>query len=558
MVNHSPIHCKGQFASTVQLLNLDPHFSLPRQLKMTLVLSVDQVKAVYKDFLKSPKKLNSLLPFLDTLEHCTDLGVFEVSVQAVLGSLRKCIEQGLLFAAPLDGSESVEANPEDQLREWIKDFFWSFVNILLTKLTEEGCIFAETCFEAILAVIEVRYDSDRVDFPNIIYMQLVEACFKTKLGLKLLRQAMQEYSDLRFYGYRNIAKMLTTENCDLEDVFELLLGLPWRVDPSAKESVRREFDPSLEAHGDTKGDTDSAVSSGSSIEYSSTEESEEEDVGDDESLFYLPVTKTETSKNRPLLTTDKGHRHEFSACWMTLLSKCTSMPTVLLLKVLDALDERVMPGLTQPVLLLDFLTESYNTYGWQALGSLWRLMRLYGLDYPNFYPQLYSLITPAISVHLENKHAMLLEMFLRSTHIPASYAASFAKRLAELAVFAPPFRVQSFFIPLIYNLLKRHPMLTQQMLECDSTNVLLADTNRITGVISPLYEILTLARHHHHPLAVHIRQLFLESRTLSKHVRMEDAPAIASYDDMIEKELEHRWSKVPPTQITISDELFDN
>ena len=243
---------------------------------------------------------------------------------------------------------------------------------------------------------------------------------------------------------------------------------------------------------------------------------------------------------------------------MAFLSKCASMPTSLLLKVLDVLDEKVMPGLTQPVLLLDFLTESYNTHGWQALGSLWRLMRLYGLDYPNFYPQLYSLLIPQISVHLENKHAILLEMFLRSTHIPASYAASFAKRLTELAVFAPPFRVQSFFIPLIYNLIKRHPMLIRQMLECKSSDVELADTTRITEVISPLYEILTLARHHHYPLAVHIRQLFLEPRSLGKHVKMEGAPAVTSYDDMIEKELEHKWSKVPPTQITISDKLFDH
>ena len=93
--------------------------------------------------------------------------------------------------------------------------------------------------------------------------------------------------------------MLASEDCNLEDTFELLLGLPWRVDPSAKEHVKKEADSSLGALSDEEGDED-IVSSGSSIEYSSTEESEGEETGADESLFYLPVAKTETSKNQPL------------------------------------------------------------------------------------------------------------------------------------------------------------------------------------------------------------------------------------------------------------------
>src|ERR1700722_19763481 len=98
-----------------------------------MALKVDQVKTIYKDFLRSPSKLNSLLPLLDTLKHCTDDALFEISIQAILGSLRKCIEEGLLFGTPQDENESNGEDAEDQLKAWTGNFFWSFLNILLDK-----------------------------------------------------------------------------------------------------------------------------------------------------------------------------------------------------------------------------------------------------------------------------------------------------------------------------------------------------------------------------------------------------------------------------------------
>lgn len=50
----------------------------------------------------------------------------------------------------------------------------------------------------------------------------------------------------------------------------------------------------------------------------------------------------------------------------------------------------------------------------------------------------------------------MLDLFLSSTHLPTALVASFVKRLARLCLSAPPAAIISI-IPMIYNLLKRHP-----------------------------------------------------------------------------------------------------
>ena len=50
----------------------------------------------------------------------------------------------------------------------------------------------------------------------------------------------------------------------------------------------------------------------------------------------------------------------------------------------------------------------------------------------------------------------LLDVFLRSTHLPAYMAAAFAKRLARLTLAAPPHGAM-LAIGLVHNLLRRHP-----------------------------------------------------------------------------------------------------
>ncbi|KAI9916756.1 hypothetical protein PsorP6_017942 [Peronosclerospora sorghi] len=83
-----------------------------------------------------------------------------------------------------------------------------------------------------------------------------------------------------------------------------------------------------------------------------------------------------------------------------------------------------MPHLVNPLLLADFLTDSYNIGGVTsllALNSLFTLIQDYNFDSPDFYNKLYALLSdPSMySAKQRDRFFKLLNIFLSSTHLPA-------------------------------------------------------------------------------------------------------------------------------------------
>lgn len=128
--------------------------------------------------------------------------------------------------------------------------------------------------------------------------------------------------------------------------------------------------------------------------------------------------------------------------------------------ILGLMSTTIAPWFIKPELLMDFLTDSYNTGGstsLMALSGLWYLIEEKNLDYPDFYRKLYSLLDMNI---LHSKHRSrffrLLEQFLGSKRLlPAAVVASFVKRLSRLCLNAPPAGIV-FVVPWTYNLFKNH------------------------------------------------------------------------------------------------------
>ena len=80
-------------------------------------------------------------------------------------------------------------------------------------------------------------------------------------------------------------------------------------------------------------------------------------------------------------------RKVFSALWEDFL-KLNSRDINLYKRMLIILHDKVMPHLTRPLLLTDFLVESYNVGGsisLLALNGVFHLMDKYHLEYPDFY-----------------------------------------------------------------------------------------------------------------------------------------------------------------------------
>ncbi|CCJ30430.1 unnamed protein product, partial [Pneumocystis jirovecii] len=151
-------------------------------------------------------------------------------------------------------------------------------------------------------------------------------------------------------------------------------------------------------------------------------------------------------------------KHVFSNSWFTALQ--LPLKNYQYKLVLNIFHSNVLPFFSKPHLLMDFLTDSYNAGGsvsLLALNGLFYLMQEHNLDYPNFFTKLYALFDESLFyIRYRARFIKLVDLFLSSTHLPASIVASFVKRMSRLSLLANPGGI-IMIIPFVYNLLKRHP-----------------------------------------------------------------------------------------------------
>jgi U3 small nucleolar RNA-associated protein 19 len=173
--------------------------------------------------------------------------------------------------------------------------------------------------------------------------------------------------------------------------------------------------------------------------------------------FYVSPPQ---SKKHELFSVQK-HKAQGQKAWLAVLQIAKTKDQMK--RVLDIMSTVIAPWFSNPEMLADFLTSSYDAGGSMsllALSGVFYLIKERNLDYPSFYPKLYSLLDRDL---LHSKHRSrflrLMDTFLNSTHLPAALVASFIKRLARLALNAPPSAIVSI-VPWMYNILKHHPQCT--------------------------------------------------------------------------------------------------
>ncbi|KAF8576410.1 ribosome biogenesis protein Noc4 [Ramaria rubella] len=223
-----------------------------------------------------------------------------------------------------------------------------------------------------------------------------------------------------------------------------------------------------------------------------------------------------------------SHRAQFTACWMALLPHL-SASAGLSTRALKFLHRGVMPHLNKPVRLMDWIggcVDFGGSVGLLALNALFTLMQHYNLDYPNFYTRLYAFLTRDV-LHLKHRARFfrLTELFLSSSHLPATLLASFIKRLSRLSLSAPPAAI-IMIIPFTYNVLKRHPA-CMVMIHRDAPDFELDPFDAkepspyITNALSSsLWELLSHRNHYHAPVAT-LARIFSDAFTKPNYA-MED------------------------------------
>lgn len=176
-----------------------------------------------------------------------------------------------------------------------------------------------------------------------------------------------------------------------------------------------------------------------------------------DTVMFPQFSGEEPVSSRQLL---KKQKALFSELWVVLM--VTPMTEDLYKTILATLDSEVLPFLSHPVLTVDFCFAAYRMGGHCALLSLKSLFSIatkLNIEVEDFYPKLYALLQPSMFlVQHRNELFELLDMFLRSEYLPQAFAASFAKKMARLALTAPSAGVL-IMLQLIFNIIRRHPVL---------------------------------------------------------------------------------------------------
>lgn len=239
---------------------------------------------------------------------------------------------------------------------------------------------------------------------------------------------------------------------------------------------------------------------------------------------------------------DKDERRLFSRCWLLVLEKISQENDLdLYVRVLQILDSEILPIVTQPFLFLDFVTESFNRGGEIAIlsmKSLFSLITVHSLDYPNFYDRLYSqLNADALKSDYRLNLFSLLEQSLESTHLPAYLVAAFAKKLSRLALTSPVSAIP-WIVAFVYNLLKRHPAcqcLVDRAGATESQDPFNEDAPiaACNAIESSLWELAATQEHFYHRISSRGKPLFQE-RLAHPPFLLEPPPA---GDELILQEL---------------------
>ncbi len=155
-------------------------------------------------------------------------------------------------------------------------------------------------------------------FNNDIYQVAIQKILSMKTMSKSLRETivkkLNQFDDLRFYFYKNTLLSLKQEKLS-SSCLKVLLDILLELEPASKENVKTLNDSIYQ-----EGSADSKKNS---------------------FLKYAVYKKA------------------FSECWIMLLSH--EMDQSIYACVLDILHSKVIPNLTDPTALMDFLVDAYNS-----------------------------------------------------------------------------------------------------------------------------------------------------------------------------------------------------
>ncbi|KAI9048094.1 hypothetical protein LZ554_007890 [Drepanopeziza brunnea f. sp. 'monogermtubi'] len=480
-----------------------------------------QILLLAEEIFESKKNYNNITKLIHILGEDS-----EEADDSVLAAVSLCrVFTRLIVSGDMNAKKGA-SEKDTVVIKWLKERYLEYKSGLLLLLGEEGI--SSTALDICMRLLKTEGQHLRgleYKFPTTFLADMVRVLLDPESDASTRKEFsekfVEEYDDIRFYTLEALEKILS--ETDSQGLFNNALDILTAIEsvPESKEEL--------------------------------------ED-------FYVPAP---TKTNHALYSLTQ-HKKRAQGAWLALMN--LEMDKDQRKSILGLMAKSIAPWFMKPELLMDFLTDSYNSGGSTsllALSGVFYLLQERNLDYPSFYRKLYSLLDSEI---LHSKHRSrffrLLETFLGSTHLPAVLVASFLKRLARLTLNAPPAAVVTI-VPWLYNVLKKHPMCTFMIHRVTRTqearNILESegmddpflmdeeDPMETKAIDSSLWEIVML-QSHYHPNVATLAKIISEQFTKQSY-NMEDF-LDHSYGSMLDAEYVKDVKKTPVIEFEIPKKIF--
>nr|CAG4636963.1 EOG090X04ZD [Ceriodaphnia reticulata]SVE72901.1 EOG090X04ZD [Ceriodaphnia reticulata] len=475
----------------------------------------ESIKLQTKEVIQSRKNINHIIDIQTNLES-DDSSVVKASIKALDKIFCHLTTNGSLT----EEGPVLEKDADKKVREWSRERYQEFQDHLFKLIAAEQISLQEQALVSLMHLLQVEGQHPLQKLPegkeHLFPLDLLEKLMVHMLSLEkeaapvLTRfQEFMEYEDILFHLLRVLGKVLKTNSKVDETFLKNLIHLLEHI-----------------------------------------------------TLHESPPKEEEKSK---LFCSSKQHfrwnypqaKKYFSAIWQQLLKH--PLTPGLYKRVLVLLPDKVLPYLEKPLLLTDFLMESYRIGGAVsilALHGVFLLMQNYNLEYPDFYTKLYALLEPSVLfVKYRARFFYLLDLFMTSTHVPEYIAAAFAKRLSRLALVAPP-NVLILLLHFVGNLLIRHRGLVrlthnpENQTDVDDDPYIMSENDLVAckATESSLWEIKTLQSHALPEIANTAKFIDRELPKVEWDISQD---LELTLEDLLEKELKR---KIPEEDIPINFE----
>ncbi|ORX57140.1 CBF-domain-containing protein [Piromyces finnis] len=496
-------------------------------------ITKQQIRKLEKDCINDKKNLNNIVEIFTILKSSSD----DEIIHTTIVSLKKIFSHYLPSILTFDEKSN---DKKKMVNQWLKDNYANFISYLLTLFENDEpaiqIITLKTLFEFIKH--ETTFFSLQKGFlviNNKIFIPTVKAILLcqnlNKTFYDALLEQIDSYDDLRYYFLKAVETVVNNS-------------------ANVKKAKKNDEKSDEEAYNVSVNTLYSLISEIQNMPM---------DDSQIETFFILNPAElkgdSEEKVKHPLLTV-KGHNQVFGDAWLAFLRLPLTVP--IYKRVLLIINKRIIPFMTNPVRLIDFLTDAYNEGGaisLLALNGLFTLMNEHNLDYPEFFTKLYALFdNDLMHIKYRSRFFRLVDLFFTSSHMPAYIVAAFIKKMARLALYSPPSGVV-IVIPLIYSLMKRHPSCMVMIhregnLKTDKFDMNEKDPLKSGAMESSLWELNALRKHYFGDLAS-LGDIFT-SDFKKEPYDLEDF-LDQTYSTFVESELNKKVKKSPATAIMKSN-----